>query len=293
MRKIFANVATQLIENEPHSALLLGDIGVYGFRDVLARYPQRVFNIGILEQSMISLGAGLASEGIIPIIHTIAPFMVERAYEQIKIDFGYQNLPGNLVSVGASFDYTKLGCTHHCPADINLMSNIPGVNIFIPGHSDEFQYQFKDNWDNGSLNYFRLSEHENTSRIELKNSELKRIKDGTKGTVIVVGPLLDEVLKGTDGMDLEIHYTNSISFSRSAEISSIFPGNKVIIVEPYYSGALLLSMSEQLTKNRNEILQIGVPRQFINKYGSYDQALFHLGLDSNSLRKRIGEFLTK
>lgn len=293
MRKIFANVATQVIENEPHSALLLGDIGVYGFRDVLARHPQRVFNVGILEQSMISLGAGLASEGIIPIIHTIAPFMVERAYEQIKIDFGYQNLPGNLVSVGASFDYTKLGCTHHCPADINLMSNIPGVNIFIPGHSEEFQYQFKENWNNSALNYFRLSEYENTSYFNLKNSEIKRIKDGTEGTVIVVGPLLDEVLKGTNGMDLEIHYTNSINFLGLAEIHSIFPGNKVIIVEPYYSGALLLSISQQLTKIRNEILQIGVPRQFINKYGNYNQVLFHLGLDADSLRKRIGKFLTK
>ena len=293
MRKVFTNVASQLIENEANSALLLGDIGVFGFREVLSKYPQRVFNLGILEQSMISLGAGLSSEGIIPIIHTIAPFMVERAFEQIKIDFGYQNLPGNLVSVGASFDYTKLGCTHHCPADVNLLCNIPGIQIFIPGHGDEFQDQLKENWNNGSLNYFRLSEHENTQSFRLKNGEIKKIKDGGNGVVIVVGPMLDQVLAGTDGMELEIHYVNSISLSQPLQIDSNFPKNKVIIVEPYYSGALLLSISEELTRSKNEILQIGVPRAFINKYGDYNQFLSYLGLDAKSLRNMIREFLLK
>jgi len=293
MRKVFTNVASELIENEANSALLLGDIGVFGFREILSKYPQRVFNLGILEQSMISLGAGLSSEGIIPIIHTIAPFMVERAFEQIKIDFGYQNLPGNLVSVGSSFDYTKLGCTHHCPADVNLLCNVPGTQIFIPGHGDEFQYQLKENWNSGSLNYFRLSEHENTQSFRLKNGEIKKIKDGDNGVVIVVGPMLDQVLAGTEGMELEIHYVNSINFSRSLKIDSNFPRNKVIIVEPYYSGALLLSISEELTRSRNEILQIGVPRTFINKYGDYNQVLSYLGLDAKSLRNPIREFLSK
>ena len=191
MRKIFTKVASQLIENEANAALLLGDIGVFGFREVLSKYPQRVFNLGILEQSMISLGAGLSSEEIIPIIHTIAPFMVERALEQIKIDFGYQNLPGNLVSVGASFDYTKLGCTHHCPADVNILSNIPGIRIFIPGHSDEFQDQLKENWNNGSLNYFRLSEHENTQSFKLtrwnllESSVITRLVSTSEGLPVV------------------------------------------------------------------------------------------------------------
>jgi len=293
MRKIFTKVASQLIENEANAALLLGDIGVFGFRDVLSKYPQRVFNLGILEQSMISLGAGLSSEEIIPIIHTIAPFMVERALEQIKIDFGYQNLPGNLVSVGASFDYTKLGCTHHCPADVNILSNIPGIRIFIPGHSDEFQDQLKENWNNGSLNYFRLSEHENTQSFKLKTGEIKKIKDGDNGVVIVVGPLLDQVLAGTDGMELEIHYVNSLNFSHPLQINSNFPRNKVIIIEPYYSGALLFSISEELTRSKNEILQIGVPRAFISKYGDYNQFLAYLGLDAESLRNKIREFLLK
>ena len=87
------------------------------------KYPKRIYNIGILEQSMISMAAGLSNEGLKPIVHTIAPFIVSRAYEQLKIDFGYNKLNGNFVSIGASYDYASLGCTHHCPEDINLMYN--------------------------------------------------------------------------------------------------------------------------------------------------------------------------
>ena len=146
MRKTFTSTASKIIKENKNTALLLGDIGVYGFRDILSAHPERAFNIGILEQSMVSMAAGLASEGIIPIIHTIAPFIVERALEQIKVDFGYQKLPGNFVSVGASFDYAKLGCTHHCPGDVNILSNIPKVNIFIPGHAKEFENQLLNNF---------------------------------------------------------------------------------------------------------------------------------------------------
>ena len=83
--------------------LILGDIGVYGFRDLLK--SKRALNIGILEQATISFASGLAKVGFIPIVHTIATFMVSRAFEQLKLDFGYNHLNGNFISVGASYDY--------------------------------------------------------------------------------------------------------------------------------------------------------------------------------------------
>jgi len=207
-----------LLENEK-SALLLGDIGVYGFRDVLDTLPERVFNIGILEQSMVGVAAGLSSEGIIPTIHTIAPFMVERALEQIKIDFAYQGFSGNLVSVGASFDYAALGCTHHCPGDVNLMSNIPGADIYIPGHAEEFAEMFERNWNNGNLNYFRLSEQQNTRSIHCGLGSAVRITNGELGSVIAVGPILEEVVSAIEGMSLELHYVSSFAAARDIKIS--------------------------------------------------------------------------
>ena len=291
LRRTFTDVATRIINTNDNSALLLGDIGVYGFNQVLNDFPKRVFNIGILEQSMVSVGAGLSSEGITPIIHTIAPFIVERAFEQIKIDFGYQNLPGNFVSVGASFDYAKLGCTHHCPGDVNILSNIPGMNIFLPGHGSEFEIQLMNHWNSGHLNYFRISEQTNQEAIAIKFGEIKKIKNGSKGVIIVIGPFLSEALKGLSDLDIEIHYSNSISAGDEMKVMSEFPGNKVVIYEPYYSGAALLKLNNQLSLNRCKVMQIGVEKRFLVGYGTYQEHLINLELDANSLKRRVEVFM--
>ena len=291
MRRTFTDVATRIINNNDNSALLLGDIGVYGFNQVLTDFPKRAFNMGILEQSMVSVGAGLSSEGITPIIHTIAPFIVERALEQIKIDFGYQKLPGNFVSVGASFDYAKLGCTHHCPGDVNILSNIPGMNIFLPGHKSEFETQLINHWDSGHLNYFRISEYTNQESIEIKFGEVRKIKNGSKGMIIVVGPFLSEALNGLSDLDIEIQYLNSIRAKDDMKVISEFPGNKVVIYEPYYSGAVLLKLNNQMSSNHCKVMQLGVEKRFLAEYGSYKEHLFNLELDAHSLKKRVEAFI--
>ena len=111
-----------------------------------------------MEQSMIGFAAGLSKIGFIPVIHTIAPFLALRALEQIKIDFVYNKLNCNIVSVGASNDYTKLGTTHHCFEDINILSSYEDINLFIPSNENDFKYLFETNYNNNSVNYFRLSE---------------------------------------------------------------------------------------------------------------------------------------
>ena len=90
MRKQFVQTVEGLLAEDERLVLLLGDIGVFGFRNSLRELPQRVYNIGILEQSTVSLSAGLSMTGLIPIVHTIAPFIVERCVEQLKDDFCYQ-----------------------------------------------------------------------------------------------------------------------------------------------------------------------------------------------------------
>ena len=102
----------------------------------------------------MNMAAGMNKVGLTPVIHTIAPFLIERAYEQIKLDFGYQQLSANFVSVGGSFDYSQLGCSHHCYTDVSLMSHFSRANIFIPGSAEEFNQLFKEVYKNNEINYF-------------------------------------------------------------------------------------------------------------------------------------------
>lgn len=155
MRKIFAKTVMDIMDKDERVVVLLGDIGVHAFRDVFVKYPNRIYNVGILEQSMVGMAAGLAMAGLIPIIHTIEPFLVERAFEQIKDDFGYQELIGTIVGVDVSTTAPNLGYTHQCPYAIQMMNFIKGMKTFEPQSAEEFDTLLKGNYDK-TLNYFRI-----------------------------------------------------------------------------------------------------------------------------------------
>ena len=240
-----------------------------------------------MEQAMIGIASGLAMKGEIPTIHTIAPFMVERALEQIKVDFGYQGLPGNFVSVGASFDYAALGCTHHCPADISLISTIPNSKIYVPGNAKEFAAQYLNHWDDGNLNYFRLSETSHSVDLSDFNSGIHKVKSGSLASVFVVGPMLEQAFKATSDIDVDLYYVNELSNSLFKDVPDIDVKSLVIIVEPYYSGPLTNLLIESPYLKQNKIRQIGVPREFLNNYGTQSDHLSSLRLDADGIKSRI------
>lgn len=290
MRKQFIKTVNEILARDKKTVLLLGDIGVFGFRDSFKNYPDRVYNIGILEQSTISAAAGLNMTGLIPIVHTIAPFITERSFEQIKDDFGYQKLGGNLVSVGASYDYASLGCTHHCPADINILMNIPEIQIVVPGTSMEFDTLFKQSYNNGKLKYFRLSEKENKNNVPVKFGKANVIKKGNLGSIIVVGPLLDKIIEATENIDVTIIYLTTLRPLDTKSLKKHLTGNKVIICEPYYSGAI----TEEVLKSSHKPLKVGflgVPREFLTNYGNAEEQDKHTGLTTRAIRRKIKKLI--
>jgi len=270
MRKQLVKTVTDILEQDPRTVLLLGDIGVYGFREAFAKFPTRVYNIGILEQATIGVAAGLAMSGLIPIFHTIAPFMVERGLEQLKDDFGYQGLGGNFISVGGSYDYSSLGCTHQCPGDVQILKTIPGTHIFVPGHPQEFDNHFRANYANGKLNYYRLSERSNL--YPMPEEILRR---GWGGTVVAIGPMLGRVLEACNGLDVTVLYRSVVEpvDIRGADV----------VVEPFYEGTM--------SNDTKAALHIGVPRRFLTRYGTAEEQDKHCGLTVLQIRKRIREFL--
>ena len=102
MRQTFANVVTEIAEKDENIVVMVADISHGIFSEFREKIKNRYFNIGICEPAIVNMAAGLNKVGINPIVHTIAPFLIERSFEQIKLDFGYQNLNINLISVGSS-----------------------------------------------------------------------------------------------------------------------------------------------------------------------------------------------
>ena len=141
--------------------VLLGDLGVFQMREAMNNRPSQVINFGIMEQTMIGFSAGIAKGGYYPIIYSITPFLVDRAYEQIKLDLIYNNSNALILSAGASFDYSTLGPTHHCPHDI---TNLLSINHPFLSHPFTKLQSIK------ILNY--ILQHKKQAYIRISSSEL-------------------------------------------------------------------------------------------------------------------------
>lgn len=133
MREQFGKTVVELSEKDSKIVLITGDVEHY-MDEFKKRFPERFFNVGLCEQSMISMAAGLASEGIRPVVYSITPFIIERPFEQIKLDIDEQNLP--VILVGYS-DYPTAGPTH---TDLNcktLTSMLKNTICYFPKNSKE------------------------------------------------------------------------------------------------------------------------------------------------------------
>ncbi len=290
MRKQFVQTVTRLLEQDERVCLLLGDIGVFGFRDAFARFPERVYNIGILEQAMVGTAAGLALSGLIPIVHTIAPFLVERALEQIKLDFGYQGLNGVFVTVGASYDYAALGCSHHCPGDVQAMTTIPGLDVVVPGSAAEFDRLLSAGYASGRPSYFRLSEVEHGQPTEVEPGRATVIRRGTAATVIAVGPMLGPVIEAVAGADVTVlHCTTVAPFDAEAlrAAAAAAGSGKVLLCEPYYRGGLADAITAALWPRPVLLRSVGVPRRFLREYGKKSEHDRMIGLVPEAIAEEL------
>lgn len=291
MRKQFVKTIEDLMGHDERLVLLLGDIGVYGFHNAFDLYPERTYNIGICEQAMTSLAAGLAKEALIPVIHSIAPFAVERCYEQIKVDLCYQNLSANIVSVGASYDYAALGCTHHCPGDVAILRNLPNMEIVVPGTAAEFDQLFRSAYADGRPTYFRLSERSNPQSVTVEFGRASVVRHGNLATVVAVGPALAATIEATQSLDVTVlYYTTLAPFDHQTLRGNVGSG-KIILVEPFYEGTLFPDVLDALQGMSVQVSSLGIPKQFLTNYGHSTEHDRWCGLAADQITARLEDFI--
>ncbi|MDI6688105.1 MAG: hypothetical protein QME06_07800 [Desulfobacterales bacterium] len=290
MRKQFVKTVEAVVEQDERLVLILGDIGVFGFRNVFSKYPERIYNIGICEQAFTSLAAGISKMNLIPVVHSIAPFVVERSFEQLKIDFGYQRLRGSIIGIGASYDYAALGCTHHCPGDISLLKTIPGMNIIVPGSDRDFDVLFRAVYSGHNPNYFRLTEKGHALDVPVTFCKGAKIRDGRDGTVVAIGPMLERVVNACTNVDVTILYYTTLSPFDAELLSTTFQTGKIAVVEPFYEGTMSHDIVSSLQGRSINMLSIGVPRKFLTNYGLASEHDVACGLDVASIKTRLEVF---
>lgn len=298
MRREFPRLMQELASENPNLVVLAGDIGIFGFRHFAAAFPDRFYNIGICEQSIVSISAGLSLTGMIPVAHTIAPFIVARAFEQIKVDFCYQNTGGNIVSVGSSFDYSGLGCTHHSYEDVALFRSLANTEIVIPGSVKEFELLFKSIYANNKISYFKLPEKKHTQNIRPEDIQFGKgilLSKGTKLTVVVSGPLLDTVVEAMPQFknEVEIIYIHTVlPLDKKLIVDSVMKTKHVLTIEEStIRGGLGDEVALSIQHLGIKQYRMGIEDRFLTEYGEYSDLIEAAGLGIDAISKQVRSIL--
>lgn len=288
MRDTFHATTTALLDADPRLAVVLADIGETRFADAAARHPGRIVNVGIREQLMIGVAAGLSLTGFRPIVHSYTPFLIERPFEMLKLDLSHNDAGAVLVSIGASYDASHEGRTHQAPEDVALIAMLPGWAIHVPGHPDEADELLAHAAAVDGRVYVRLSEASNAEGRALRPGALDIVREGTGPTVVAVGPMLDRTLAALDRLvlDATVLYATTV-LPPDAEMLRAHAGTDVVFVEPYLEGTTAAIAGEVLGEMARRVRSIGVRCVEHRRYGSPSDHDRAHGLDAAGLTGRL------
>ena len=291
MRPRIAATLTELFESDDRLAIVLAEISTDLFRGPRRSDPARAVNVGIMEATMVGVAAGFAMEGFHPVAHTIGPFMTERPFEQLKLDFGYQGLEGTFVSVGGSYDYGAEGGTHHAPGDVGVIATIPGMEILTPGTAAEADRLVRASYANGRASYLRASLAQNTVSFEIEPGRLEVARHASHDdapVVVAFGPMLSRTLEAATGLDVTVAYATSVVPFDAPGLAGIAGDHPhLIAVEPWYEGTVTGTLAAALAHVPSRIDAIGVPRRFLRDYGSAAEHDRANGLDIAGIGGRL------
>jgi len=287
MRQRFYEVVAELLDSDPRVAVVLAEIGA----GELQPHP-RLFNVGIREQLMVGVAAGLAFEGLRPFVHSYAPFLVERPFEQVKLDLVHQDVGAVLVSTGASYDGARSGRTHQSPGDVALLRALPGWTIHVPGHPDEVE-RFVRRAAGGDDNvYVRLSEEVNAAGVEADGMVVVRSGSDGAPLVVAVGPTLAPTLAATAELDVSVAYLATVRPFDADGLRAALHGPDVVLVEPYLAGTSAAEIAAALVDRPHRLLALGVANEEFRRYGTGPEHRALHGLDAAGIRGSIAAFLS-
>jgi transketolase len=285
MRRQFKDTVTDLAARDERLVVILGDISHYLFSAFQEKYPSRFYNMGICENALISVAAGLSAQGFHPFVHTIAPFITERSLEQIKLDMCYNAFGGNILSCGASFDYAWDGATHHCYTDLEILRLLPGMEVIQPGSRKELDTLLRSQYNNGRPTYFKLSDNPHSIDLDVRFGKGIVMKDaGADVTVVTAGPLLANVLEACRDLPVNLLYFHTIK-PIDTEIIARFRKTRFLVVHDGFG----------LREAINEVPGLhtayhGLPDQFCVWYGTVHDIRKQIALDPAGIRQAVAGF---
>ena len=274
-RKAFAEELVALARQDERIVVVcndsVGSSNLLGFR---AEFPDRLINVGIAEQDLVGVGAGLANGGLIPFVSAAAPFLTGRALEQIKADVAYSRARVILCGQSPGMAYGQLGATHHSIEDLSWLRAVADLPIVVPADPNETRAAVRWAAFNGGPSYLRIGRHP-VPAIGIRQREfvLGRsvlVRPGTSATVIAAGTMVSRALDAAEllaieGMDLRVVNMSTIEpLDVEAVLAAASETGAVITAEEATTtGGLGAAVATLLIQRHPVPMRIlGVPHQF-------------------------------
>ena len=283
MRTTFINTLSELAATDERIWLLTGDLGFSVLEAFHAQFPNRSVNVGVAEQNLTGVAAGLASCGKIVFTYSIANFPTIRCLEQIRNDACYNELPVKIVSVGGGFAYGPQGYTHHGLEDLAVMRALPNMTVVAPGDPIETELATRAVCARPGPCYLRLGKAREPvvhhDRPAFAIGQAIRLRDGRDVTLISTGGMLADVMKVAEELArehklearvLSMHTLKPLD-EDAVRQAARETGGIVTVEEHSVTGGLGSAVAEVLATMagaRVRFRKVGVPDQLHHQIGS-------------------------
>ena len=304
MRTAFVEEITKLAREDKNLWLLTGDLGFSVFDNFQKEFPAQYLNVGVAEQNLISIAAGLAMSGKKVFVYSISTFLTMRPLEQIRNDLCYQNLPVYLIGGGSTFSYSMFGCTHFPLEDLGLMRLLPNMAVMAPGDPLEVRALIRDVYRRNSPAYIRIAKkgepviHASDDVISLGRAS--KIRDGKDISILVSGRQLANALSAVTTLKKNNINCHLLSFhtikplDKLAIIKAAKETKGIVVVEEHFkNGGLGTAVAEILAQEGLSIplINIGIDDEFPKGSGSQDYFLKKYGLSPEGIIKAVNKIL--
>jgi transketolase len=204
MRDAFVKVLTELAPSHPEIMLLTGDLGFGVLADFAARFPRQLVNVGVAEQNMTGLAAGLALEGRTVFTYSIGNFPTLRCLEQIRNDICYHKANVKIVSVGGGMSYGPVGMSHHATEDLAILRSLAGIEVYAPTDLWEAAEATRHLVESRGPAYLRLDKSAATPTERLgerfEPGRIRVVREGVDMTLVATGGIAGEAIKAADAL---------------------------------------------------------------------------------------------
>jgi transketolase len=304
MRTAFIKTLTALAEKDPRITLVVGDLGFGVVQEFSKRFPRQFLNVGVAEQNMTGVAAGMAMAGRIVFTYSIANFPTLRCLEQIRNDVCYHSANVVVVAVGGGFSYGALGMTHHATEDLAILRSLPEMAVIAPGDPAETDAATRAAAAGIGPVYLRLGRAGEPAvhrgPISWSLGKALTVRDGNDVTLISTGAMLQTAVRaaetlGANGLSVRVLSMHTLKpLDADAICSAATETRRVVTLEEHsilggLGGAVAEVLCEASIPNVR-FLRLGLPSQFNKVVGEQEYLRKIYRLDVESVVARIREF---